>query len=292
MNAVDYLKKEIKKTGYPLEIEISSLLDQKWQYVMNTDTYFDRDEQKLRDIDIYAFDNLTSGKIAPLELRTGIAIECKKDEDFAWVFFSRPFVLEFEDITGQYVDEAQVVTKNTENFQIMEIFLGKVLPQLHYSSFTRKAVSYNEFYLQGKKESFKERKKEIFEAQNQVKKYIDCSIDQLMKVSKELTIYPIEIDFPCIVFDGLMFEAILERGGLQLHKTNHVILSTSYRSQYSIFERSFLIDVVHKDSFGDYLKLIRKDVSSIQKSLRKNSSRILRKIDDTLSLLGMSRTRE
>ena len=127
MNEIDYLKKEIKKTGYPLEIEISSILDKVWQTVINTDTYYDRDEGKLRDIDIHAFDTFASRKVFPIALKTGLVIECKKDDDFAWVFFSRPFPkFGMEDIDGQYVDEIHCITKNTENYQSWRRFLTKL----------------------------------------------------------------------------------------------------------------------------------------------------------------------
>lgn len=225
MDLIDYLKKEIKKTGYPLEIEISSMLDKDWQSVINTDTYFDRDEGKLRDIDICASDTYGTRKILPLGLRVQLVIECKKDKDFAWVFFSRPFEFEIEDIAGQYVDEAQIVTKNTENYQIMEMILGKT--QLHYKNMKKGAVSYNEFCLGGKKVSFEKKKREIFEAQNQLKKHIDCSVEQVIKASPEIEVYPLEMSFPCLILDGLMYEAILKNGDLHLEESNHLVLQTS-----------------------------------------------------------------
>lgn len=61
-----------------MEIEISSLPDKEWQRVVNTDTYFDRDERKLRDIDVYAFDIFSNPRLSPLELEIGMPIECKK----------------------------------------------------------------------------------------------------------------------------------------------------------------------------------------------------------------------
>lgn len=87
---IEYLKKEIKKTGYPLEIEISSILDRGWT-VLNTDSYFDRDDGKLRDIDIRA--EKTYDACMPLFLSTSLVVECKKSEDFAWVFLQDRSIL-------------------------------------------------------------------------------------------------------------------------------------------------------------------------------------------------------
>lgn len=49
----DHLIKAIKKSGYPLEIEISNLLDKDY-VVFNTQYYFDEKAKQGRDIDIYA----------------------------------------------------------------------------------------------------------------------------------------------------------------------------------------------------------------------------------------------
>lgn len=43
----------VNKSGYPLEMEVSALLDDKWE-VENTSYYYDFDENKGRDIDIVA----------------------------------------------------------------------------------------------------------------------------------------------------------------------------------------------------------------------------------------------
>jgi len=53
-NLEDYLAKELSRTGYPLEIEISSILD-KTYVVSNNEYFFDWEEDKAREIDIDAF---------------------------------------------------------------------------------------------------------------------------------------------------------------------------------------------------------------------------------------------
>ena len=289
MNEIDFLKKEIRKTGYPLEIEISSLLEKKWKTVVNTDTYYDRDEGKLRDIDILAFDFLASDNVLPITLRTGLAIECKKDENFAWVFFTRPFELDMEYLEGQYVDRVHCMSKNTENNQILEKMYNKI--SLHYEDIERIAVAYDTFCLKGKKRSIAKKKRGIFEAQNQLKKYIDYTIDQLIKASPQFDVYPIEVYFPCIVFDGSMYEAILDSGRLKLKEAHHILLSSFYRSPYSVWEKGVLIDIVQKKYFKEYQKLIRKDVTSLRKTIRKYAKRFSREIDQMSSLLSSARAK-
>jgi len=272
MSYSDYLKKEILKTGFPLEIEISSKLDKEWQNVINTDSYYDNDEKKLRDIDIVAYDEMFSDKILPICLFTGLVIECKKDINLAWVFFTRPFDYCVDSIEGQYIDETQVLTKNTENSDTMGLVLEKT--PLHYSKFERKAVTYCTIYLEGKNNSVKTKKRKIFQAQNQLKKYVGTLIDQLLKKGPQIDFCPIGFYIPCIVFDGLMYEAIVEEGKLKVTESNHMLLETTYRSPYSISERCILIDVVHKNYFTDYQKMVRKDALELKKIVRKKAKKI------------------
>jgi hypothetical protein len=290
MTEIDHLKKQISKTGYPLEIEISSLLEGKWEHIINTDTYFDRESQKLRDIDICAHKwPKQYMKMYPLAPRFNLTIECKKNEDFAWVFFPRPIEFEIEEISGQYLDSVQISTRDTENDQIVEAFFTDSF--LHYKSMKNKAVCYSEFCIKGKKESHDKKRREIFKAQNQLMKYIDYSIEQSIKSTYPYGIYPFEVFFPCIVFDGTMYEAIVRDGDLQLKESDHLLLRTSYRSQFAIYERSILIDVVARDHFEHYLDLIDEDVKSLCKQMNRNKLKIARKIDELQTIANRTRTK-
>ncbi|MEM3641559.1 MAG: hypothetical protein QXH37_06540 [Candidatus Bathyarchaeia archaeon] len=71
---------EIEKSGYPLEIEISSILESKDWYVINNRPYVDSDEGKLRSIDISAFHATAFDfeKYDPLTFSPNLVVECKK----------------------------------------------------------------------------------------------------------------------------------------------------------------------------------------------------------------------
>jgi len=284
MKEIDYLKKKIRETGYPLEIEISSMLDDKWT-VINTDTYFDKDEKKMRDIDIAAW-QLSPNTWLPIALRTALVIECKKDDSFAWVFFTRPMDFEwYGNVDGQYLDEIQIITKNAEATQIADIIFKKA--KLHYAGMKRVAVAFEQFFMKGNKKNFKIKKNEIFEAENQLKKYISSYFEQIAKA--KIDIYRIEMLFPIIVFDGKMYEAVIENGKIHVSESKHVALMTSYRTPYSIWERSFLIDVVHRDYFPNFLKVLDEDTKSFKKVVRGNKRRIEREVERAISLLGTAK---
>jgi len=281
MNQIDFLREQIEKTGYPLEIEISSILDPKWE-VINTESYFDVDEKKMRDIDIRA-DKPIVQELMPLLLDVKLIVECKRDRDFAWVFFTRPLIFDWlEDINGQYLDELQVLTKSSETTQIKDIILGKT--PYHYRDMNKIAVCYEEFHLQGKKNSFAQKKKEIFEAQNQLKKYISYTNEQEMKAQYP-DLYRLIMYFPCIVFDGQMFEAIVEGTKIRLKRANHILLTTQNRTSYSNWEQGFLIDVVQKTYFEKYQRKVNRDFLSLRKIVKKNKRKIEGEIERTLSLI-------
>lgn len=284
MSKIEYLKKEILKTGYPLEIEISSILDRGW-LVFNTDSYFDQDEEKLRDIDIRA-DKFSSKKLSPLVLSTSLVAECKKSENFAWVFFTRPLDFAFEDISGQYLDELQMRCKSIKPTQLRELLLEK--SKLHYEKFERVAVSYDAFPLKSKKSEYEQKKKEIFEAQNQLKKYICYSLEQATKERYE-GVYRFEHYFPCIVFHGQMYEATFEGKKMELASKKHILLTTQYRPSYSVWEEGFLIDVVHRTHFRKYLRKVLKDIKSLEGNLAKYQKTLIKRLEEAESLIQPKR---
>jgi hypothetical protein len=281
MRQIDYLKEKIKKTGFPLEIEISSLLRDRWD-VLYRETFFDRDGKKMRDIDLRASYPFDLTKMLPLWLYVELDIECKKNENFAWIFFTVP--MEYapeESIDGQYLDELQIRMKSSDPTQLRDIILGET--SLHYHRFERFAVAFDEVYLKGTKHEHAKGKREIFEAENQLKKFIiytnEKCLEEKPPEAKRIFVY-----FPCIVFDGKIFEAIVERGKLELKRCNHLILTTQYRPSYSIWEQNFLIDIVHKSYFKYYLEKITRNIKALTETTLRNRDKLIKEIEDVESL--------
>ncbi len=271
MSLNSYLRKEIRKSGYPLEIEISSMLDGKWEDVINTDSYYDSDEGKTRDVDINArryYDFHRS-----FLFTVNLTIECKKSENSAWVFFSRPFKYSPFEVDGHYVDGMQTLTKNFDITTNMELIVSA--SKLHYSRIRKVAPCFAEFHYQGKK-SENDGKKEIFEAENQLKKYISYTAEQVLTGNVPAFT---EFTFPCIVFDGEMFEAQIKGGRLKLQKIQHVLLPTSQPSKYCQYDRSFLIDVVHKSFFKAFLREIDNSAKSLRDAAKRKETVILDNLD-------------
>lgn len=249
-----------------------------------------------REIDIVASNQ--PADIQNLELENYLLIECKQSLKSAWIFYTRPFKFKNADITGHYLDEIQMAARNTENTEIMETILKDA--HLHYKNEERVAVTADILPRYADKNYNPERdeigKDAVCAAENVLKKYIDWSTDQDIRKRSQILPYSIEMMFPCIIFQGPMYEAIVKNGVVELTKINHIIYKTLFRSRYSIYEKNVLIDVIADEPFGEehfleYQKLISENMKSLQESVRKNSEMISRRIVETLTLLDSTQRR-
>src|SRR5712692_9028930 len=133
MGQEEHLLRELEKTGLPLEIEVSELLEKEWK-VSNNQAYIDEDEGKTREIDIFAIhqsetDQLHFVKPPRLFLATDLAIECKRSESNAWVFPTRKTALPYTFGSGQTIDFLKVFSGGRSSF-LTESYVH--LPPLHY----------------------------------------------------------------------------------------------------------------------------------------------------------------
>jgi hypothetical protein len=277
MRLIDHLRSEIKKTGYPLEIEISGLLDGKWDTIVNTDSYYDKAENKTRDIDINASRRIFTEKEKILFI-PHITIECKKSENLAWVFFMRPVKWKSSDwkgstfaknVSGHYIDGFQSVNKSTAWCEPRDSILDSA--NLHYGNYRKVAVCFTGITVQGKQNE--SRRNEIFEAENQVKKYIVDKNELYLKTDIIIPTF-IEFHFPCVVFDGKIFEATIEKGKIGLKNSLHVPLVTFCPSAYQAWDLAFIIDFVHRSYVDKFLALVDKDINSMTQVIVKDEERI------------------
>lgn len=292
----DYFIEKIKKSGYPLEIEVSNLLDRDY-CVFNTHYYFDEETKQDRDLDIYGMPismpilNLDK-KLTPLSLRTEVAIECKKSEAYAWFFYTRPQIpMSAVYMNGQFrTSVPQPIRFSTESFQ--GLLQYKCFPQ-HYDGFDRIAVAYDEIKKMklekkngesGKTDS--SGRKEIFEARNQLVKFTCYELHETFKrlsntpkdsAKRELAI----VLFPIIVFDGDIFEVSFDSGKPKLERKKHILLSTHYRCPYCLRVESYTIDIVHRSYFGTFLKALGASFQVVREKMLENKEELLKKARDT-----------
>jgi hypothetical protein len=266
----EHLKEQVMKTGYPLEIQISDLLDGEW-IVFNNDTYRDLEEQKSREIDIFAIhtsepDQLIRQERSPLFVMTELIVECKKTDTHAWVFFTRP--RQYSSVgDGQIIDslkmrsEGKVEALNPYNLD------------LHYKAFDRIARTYSEVKLQGESSG----KSEIFESSNQLTRCVRCYMDQQRElVLRDPSIHHVGIYFLAMALDGRLYEAVVNDGGVSLYPRDHILLAA--QRHWVTGPQSYAIDVVTKQYFAQYLKVLDSDIETFRSCLASIEGRILSKI--------------
>jgi len=272
----DHLVSELLKTGYPFEIEICGLLDRDW-LVFNNDPYLDEDEGKTREIDILAMHNSEADQYliepkSPFFMATDLAVECKKTDTHAWIFFTRQKATPPGFGSGQTLDFLEVFSKGKKNF-----FEPSDLPKLHYDSFNRIAHTYTEVKLQGEASQ----KSEIFEASNQLTKYAAYFMhDWNERISNDVSRRDIIFLFVAIAFEGKLYEAIVERGALSLHSRDNILLAVARRSKVKEGFSYYLIDVVTKNHFHKYLEALNKDIEKLRDFVYANEKEFASKAEN------------
>jgi hypothetical protein len=280
---VEHIINEIKKSGYPLEIEVSNLLDNEGFIAFNTRYYFDEELQIGRDIDIQAFPIEVDLDFAslPVSGRMDLVIECKKSTSQAWIFYTRKRLpVNSIYIGGQY---HTTMLKPKEYFEdsFNNRFQNKYLA-LHYNKFSRIGIAFQEIKIGkiGKNEKIAKNEKsglkEIFEATNQLVNFICYETHQIYKrlanLPKSRSVKELAmLLFPIIVFDGGMFEVVFDSEEPILTQTNHVLLETHYRCPYCGEVESYTIDVVHRSYFQQFLKDFKTNLIITNANIRKNA---------------------
>lgn len=124
-----FIKEAIEKSGFPFEMEIASLLKEHGWEVLPSAPYWDEDEEKWREIDIKAYktvdQTLDGESIKPYGLCVALIIECKKTDEFAWVFF--PWARDTKDIELSRVNHVDFLTVIKRQSLLMdEVRRGKL----------------------------------------------------------------------------------------------------------------------------------------------------------------------
>jgi hypothetical protein len=248
LDKIKKIREYIMKSGYPLEIEIGGILRKNGWLVINQWPYFDKETKKVRTVDILAM------KTNSLSTKLGLPllIECKKSEKHEWVFHTQLKENEFLPLIGTLSDVVKKITKPAIVDKLQELLtnasigdllgldtrssrlLGR-LTGLHVLNKNTKIGVFN---------VVPNSKNDFFEATQQ----INSDIENLSEALKTFIIFPV------IVFDGDMYEFYEEGGEMKVLPINHV--------QHILFGRElspYLIDVVKKSYFSEFLKTIEAD---------------------------------
>jgi hypothetical protein len=230
--------KEISKTGFPLELRVSELLNNMGYYVANNLYYVDLDEDKGREIDLRALKNYDF-KIENKQyfVRHCLLIECKKSSEKPWVIFSSPetsYDSEYFDVDCLGAD----FDADTEEIQKAFEHLESIHP---FCKIKRRGRSYFE--------PFKNNQtgETIVQAlMSAVKASIGMRDNKFASGSNSICFF-----YPIIVFEGRLFEAYLKNTEIEITETDNMMVSFFYESPKYKHER-FTIPVITENSFETF----------------------------------------
>lgn len=289
----DRIVDDIKKTGYPTEIQSASKMINDGWTVFHNPSFLDKDEGTCREFDIEAIKTFKA-KVGPgslptaytpaeeMEMKNGIFFytnirlicECKKSDDKPWVFFiskeMNKSVLLNEYVHGNFsIDSNQINEKfksHNINYDIKNSILNhKCISSSHH--YFEKNYFARTFYeaLKGNEES-----QQIYKA---VMSCIKATLYyQYYKISNNFF-----INYPIIIFKGNLFTSSIVKNEIKVDKTNHVQLAYNYIIPYTIQDspflnrfpsplgnrQKFIIDIVNFEYLDDFLKIINKESSII-----------------------------
>lgn len=182
----EYIKGEIQKSGFPLEIKSSMILSKSGWNVSPHVMFFNEKRQRDSEIDIFA---IKRWKVTePVFVFNALVIECKKQEKKPWVFFE-------QDQPNTLV--ATICTQPKEAYT----YLQKHFTNHYYYNQKPCQFHFPSFVESGKPDV-------VEEAINQVLDSLVFSSQQQMYSEYVYLFY-----YPVIILDGRLFSARVEPAG-------------------------------------------------------------------------------
>ena len=240
------IKQEIEKSGHPVSINVSTILQNKGWFVKNSVRY-PHGELDIGEADVIAN---TECKLVQNTFEN-LIIECKKQKDAPWVFFNQNW--KNTDVLTLTHNRA-----NNNNGMIYDWLEKNGIFKKHYY-FNKKLATY--YFVAFKKPD------------DGPAKTIDHAIKQVLRAtafycSKYATTEAEHFFYPIIVLDGELFEVNYEQGEPNVQKSNHISLFYEFESDKIDFLQSyegdkvyrwisskpFVIDIVTLDYFGKFLE--------------------------------------
>jgi hypothetical protein len=255
----DKLLSDVKKTGYPIELQVGDIFSRNGWHVQHNRYYLDKEEQKGKEIDVSAYVKTHNEGI---HVGLHLICEVKKSSDKPWVIFStkKQFV---EGLGWARLHYSQGVDHTILSY-------NKIERSSSFREFSRIGRSYHEGFKQSPEHS------QIFKALiSSIKASEDCLVKNQEAISQDTAIRKVIhkqdklICFiePMVVLDGFLYEGYLsEKGELELNEIGHIPVSCGYISS-EYLRRDHIVDVVTIRELPNLLEQKRKWVADMCHSI-------------------------
>lgn len=232
--------KEIQKTGYPFELQVSKSFENKSWSVDHNSYYIDKDENKGREIDLIT--GIHRGSTTEdyyIEFTLNLIIEIKQSVVKPWVFFTTK-ASEFESILG-FPKSKAITGFSAPSHYINETFYfhgTKINPRL--------GRSFYEALAKGNKRD------DIYKALSGVAKATSHAVESsgIEEFSDKLLYYY----EPVIIFNGTLFEAYLNDDDcMEINEVNQLQVAFNYLSPNYACSK-YIVQFVTVNSLSDFIK--------------------------------------
>lgn len=244
------MKSDIERSGFPLEILISSILIKNGWNVVNQQYYFDDAEKKSRTIDIVSHkaEFRTIGDYD--RVKFSLVLDCKKSTT-PWVFYT----MHNEPDEQLLYSIGLIKIISNPDARKSPVFIKWLKKQCHYSFDKTKefAVNYYEPFKKGGGNA-------IPTAFYQVTKACNFELNFVRTSILKIPMKPLFVYYPVVVFDGHLYECKPEGEEINICRRNHFCYHFSQ-------ERNYIIDIVEKDYFEDFLKSLDTEISCLKDAL-------------------------
>ena len=240
------LKEWLDKGGYPLEMQVARTFRQKGFSVIQSDYFVDPESEKQREIDVVAF---KEQRVDDTLLRISFVVECKVSKNKPWVLFTSDevFLSESRKVSQRFTSLlGALFLRSLVHSQVDEDVAKSLLFALP------KRPAY------GVTNAFTEGKDVPYEACMSVAKAAKAKVwktDQFMAQSKKRVV---EIAFPVVVIDALLFEVFLEEDDIGLEKVDFGVLV--WRNPVSFLPHT-IIHIVTKNYLGRFVQSANETVN-------------------------------
>ena len=247
------LSKYIKeKTGYLEELEVANIFSKARWGIRHSNYYLDKDEEKGREIDIFAYKSGLIKNNSPEEnisIHINLVCEIKKSTKKPWIIFSTK-----KSPSDNFFGHSIYHEKNMKNI-IEKKIEGEIDRNSSIGSFKRIGETYCEAFKDTKNNDNDSDYSQIFKSLTSSTKASEYFLSIRKSNSLLNALCPNSIEFfePIVVFKGQMFEAYLNKQDeLKLNEINHIpIIFNRISPNYN--RHGYLVDVVRVEELSNLL---------------------------------------
>lgn len=276
------MKELIKQSGFPLQIEIGSFLEEarvsmdlKDMEVSTSTYYLDKETKKGRDLDIKVevpirYKGMAKGKASDqIGAFLKLLIQCKRIPGNVWVFFKTSHEIFSMPQCTSVLDSLEWIPLSHVDFAF--------LPDLHYNHIPATTI-YDEYILDENKTN--KRVDNLFQGIISLAKATSYELENAVQGLKgvvdrfkDILDHPhaighVELFYPVVVFDGKMFlaEKTDEYGEMIPTPINHVCLFFDYIS--GSYDIDLYVDIVQREAFDKFFGSVVSDIKILRKVLK------------------------